>query len=137
MPFCAEVLPFHFLPFTSVRRIFQRLTLHLTNSLDGSLLFHRTVGGWLLENLYLTTPFIGPPNYRFPVSIRRAWFQEMGVGMELLKRKLGICLPLATWNKSQASVLKQLLAFSVANSSKCFTKGIACRCGYDNLQSMT
>lgn len=59
--------------------------------------FHRPVSGWLLEDLFLTTPSI-QPKYRFPVSIRGAWLQEAGVGVELLKRKLYVCLLPATSN---------------------------------------
>lgn len=74
--------------------------------------------------------------HRFPVLIRGAWLQE--VRMALLKRKF--CAFLLKPH-GKVSVLKQLLAlsneFSVANNPKCFTKGIACRCGYDNLWSMT
>lgn len=77
---------------------------------------------------------------RFPVLIRGAWLQEAGVGVELLKRKFCVS-PLEPRGIVPVRGPPQLLAlsseFSVANNPKCFTNGIACRCGYDNLQSMT
>lgn len=134
IPYCAEVLSFHFLPFINAREIIQRAALKLTNPLDWPLSFHRPVGGWLLEDLFLTTPSFHP-KCRFPVSIKGAWLQGAGVGVELLKRKLCVRWSHVEW--SQAQVLMPLPALSnecsVANNCTCFTKGIACRCGYDNL----
>lgn len=48
--------------------------------------------GWVAAGGFVPRhPFI-PSKDRFPVLIRRAWLQEAGVGMELLKRKLCACL---------------------------------------------
>ena len=96
-PSCTEVSSFPFLPFINAGEIFQRVVLKLTSSLDWPLSFHRPVGGWLLEDLFLTTPSFHPL-YRFPVLIRGAWLQEEGGGCGVVEKKVMCLSPGATSN---------------------------------------
>lgn len=81
----------HFFLFINTREIIQRLALKLTNSLVGfSPPF--TSQWWVAAGGFIPHSPSFHPKYRFPVSIRRAWLQEAGVGVELLKRELCVSL---------------------------------------------
>lgn len=131
-------MSFQFLPSVNVRGIFLRVSKQLTSSLGWSLLFiGQWVGGcsgFVPYNLFIQ------PKHRFPVLIRRTGLQEARIRAKFAEKKVA-CLPWVSHVECLLFLLKQLLAFpnefSVANNSKCFTKRIACRCGYDNLQSRT